>query len=95
MAESNVCTMMYGAVQALAFHVGAATVAAEQARWFPALVALTRALGALHEASPLVRGVTHALVLTPGADDMLQVCVWLCVCVCVCHRRTRRSTAHA
>lgn len=72
LCDEHVCTMYYAALQQLVFHAGSASTAGEQARWFPALLALTRAFGAVHAGCALVRKVTEALVVTPGADDMLQ-----------------------
>lgn len=72
MSDEHIITMYYAALQQLVFAGGNATRAADQQRWFPALVALTQAFSAIHAAYEPARKVTAALVLTPGANDMIQ-----------------------
>lgn len=72
MSDEHIIPMYYAVLQQLVFLAGNATTVVEQARWFPALVALTRAFAAFHAAYEPARRVTEALVVTPGADDMLQ-----------------------
>jgi hypothetical protein len=72
MSDEHVITLYYAALQQLVFAAGNATRAADQQRWFPALVALTQAFSAVHAAYTDARKVTAALVLTPGANDMIQ-----------------------
>lgn len=72
MLDEHVITLYYAALQQLVFAAGNATRAADQRRWFPALVALTQAFGTIHAEYEAARKVTAALVLTPGANDMIQ-----------------------
>lgn len=72
MSDEHVITLYYAALQQLVFYSGNATRTEDQRRWFPALVALTRAFSAVHGAYDVARKVTTALVLTPGANDMMQ-----------------------
>jgi hypothetical protein len=72
MSDEHVITLYYAALQQLVFAAGNATRAADQRRWFPALVALTQAFGTIHAEYEAARKVTAALVLTPGANDMIQ-----------------------
>lgn len=72
MSDTHVITLYYAALQQLVFAGGNATRAEDQHRWFPALVALTAAFSAVHAAYEDARKVTAALVLTPGANDMIQ-----------------------
>jgi hypothetical protein len=72
MSDEHIISMYYAALQQLVFAGGNATRASDQQRWFPALVALTQAFSAIHAAYEAARKVTTALVLTPGANDMIQ-----------------------
>lgn len=72
MSDSHVITLYYSALQQLVYNAGCASTQTEQQRWFPALVALTKAFIAIHAAYEAARKVTSALVYTPGANDMLQ-----------------------
>lgn len=72
MSDEHVITLYYAALQQLVFAAGNATRAVDQQRWFPALVAITQAFSAIHAEYTGARKVTAALVLTPGANDMIQ-----------------------
>lgn len=72
MSDEHIITMYYAALQQLVFAGGNAVRAADQQQWFPALVSLTQAFSAIHASYEAVRKVTAALVLTPGANDMIQ-----------------------
>jgi hypothetical protein len=75
MSNDNVLHMYYCALQSLVYAVGSATSTEEQVKWAVPMVQLTRALASLHSHIDLFQKVSGALVVTPGADDVLQRCL--------------------